>query len=188
MNKTGTKRIETPRLILRPFVPEDAEAMYRNWASDPAVTEFLTWPPHASVEATRLLLADWCPRYAGGDYFEWAIELRELGEAVGSIAAVKLNESVGAAELGYCLGRAWWGRGLMSEALGAVLDYLFDEVGLQRVAACHDARNPRSGRVMEKAGMRLEGTWRQAGRNNRGVCDEVWHAMLRADREGKERL
>ena len=182
MNLLGTKRIETPRLLLRPFVPEDAEAMYRNWASDPAVTEFLTWPPHSGPEVTRRLLEDWCSRYTEGSCFQWGIELKSLGEVIGSIAAVKLNEVTEAADLGYCLGKPWWGQGLMPEALRAVLDYLFDQVGLGRAAACHDPRNPKSGRVMEKAGMKLEGTWRQAGRNNLGICDEVWHSMIRSDR------
>ena len=187
MNKTGTKRLETERLILRRFTAEDAEAMYRNWASDPEVTEFLTWPPHRSPEITRMLLEDWVSRYEEGGYFQWAIELKELGEVIGSIAAVKLNEATEAADIGYCMGRAWWGRGIMPEALGAVMDYLFDEVGLNRIAACHDALNPKSGRVMDKAGMKLEGVWRQAGKNNRGICDEVWHAMLRSDREQRKK-
>ena len=71
----------------------------------------------------------------------------------------------------------------MPEALKAVMEYLFDVVGLNRIAACHDANNPKSGRVMEKAGMKLEGTLRAAGKNNLGICDEVWHATIRSDRE-----
>ena len=185
MNKTGTRRLETERLILRRFAADDAEEMYNNWASDPEVTEFLTWPPHKSPELSRRLLEDWVSRYEDGGYFQWAIQLKDTGAVIGSIAAVKLNEETGAAEIGYCLGRAWWGLGLMPEALKAVMDYLFDVVGLNRIAACHDANNPKSGRVMEKAGMKLEGIWRQAGKNNRGICDEVWYALLRSEREAK---
>ncbi len=183
MNRTGTRRLETERLILRRFTPDDAEEMYKNWTSDPEVTEFLTWPPHASPELSRRLLEDWVSRYEDGGYFQWAIQLKDTGAVVGSIAAVKLKEETEAAEIGYCLGRAWWGRGLMPEALKAVMDYLFDVVGLNRVAACHDVNNAKSGRVMEKAGMKREGIWRQAGKNNRGLCDEVWYAMLRSDRK-----
>ena len=58
MNKTGTQRIETHRLILRPFRPADAEDMFSNWASDPEVTRFLTWPAHSSIEVTRWVLND----------------------------------------------------------------------------------------------------------------------------------
>lgn len=182
MNKAGTQRIETRRMILRRFKIEDAEDMYHNWASDPEVTRFLTWPVHASVDATRNLLSQWVLHYEDGGYFSWAMELKETGEAIGSISVVKLNEETEAADIGYCMSRAYWGQGLMAEALSAVIEYLFDVVGLNRIAACHDVNNPRSGRVMDKAGMRQEGILRAAGKNNLGICDEVWHAIIRSDR------
>ena len=183
MNKTGTQRIETPRLILRRFRIEDAGEMYRNWASDPEVTRFLTWPVHTSAEVTESLLREWTARYADGGYFNWAMESKETGEVIGNISVVRLNETTEAADIGYCMSRAFWGRGLMPEALSSVMTYLFDVVGLNRVAACHDVNNPRSGRVMDKAGMKPEGILRGAGKNNRGICDEAWHAMIRRDRE-----
>lgn len=63
------------------------------------------------------------------------------------------------------------------------MDYLFDVVGLNRVAACHDANNTKSGRVMDKVGMKLEGTMRATGRNNQGILyDKVWHSLIRSDR------
>ncbi len=183
MNKTGTQRIETERLILRRFVIEDAEDMYRNWASDPEVTKYLTWPTHPSADISRMLLNDWIPRYETGDYFNWAVEWKETGRVIGNISVVRLREDIDEAEIGYCMSRAYWGRGIMPEALKAVMDYLFDTAGMNRVAACHDANNPRSGRVMEKAGMKTEGVLRQSGKNNQGICDAVWHAMIRSDRE-----
>ena len=63
MQKTGTITLETHRLMLRQFRIEDAEDMFANWASDPEVTKFLTWPPHESVEATRTLLSEWSKDY-----------------------------------------------------------------------------------------------------------------------------
>ena len=183
MNKAGTKTIETKRLILRRFTVEDAQDMYDNWASDPEVTKFLTWPAHTSVDVTRFLLTDWVKRYEDGGYFNWVMEYKETGKAIGNISVVKLNEKTDSADMGYCMSRAYWGMGLMPEALKAVMDYLFDEVGLNRVAACHDVNNPKSGRVMEKAGMKQEGILRAAGRNNLGICDEVWRAMIRSDRQ-----
>ena len=179
MNKAGTQRIETERLILRRYVIDDAEDMFRNWASDPEVTKYLTWPAHPNVDLTRMLLNDWIPRYEDGGYFNWAMESKENGRVIGNISVVTLLEDIEAAEMGYCLGRAYWGRGFMPEALKAVMDYLFGTVGLNRIAAAHDVNNPKSGRVMEKAGMKLEGVLRQAGKNNTGVCDMVWHAALR---------
>ena len=185
MNKAGTQPIETHRLILRPCRIEDAEDMYANWASDPEVTRFLTWPTHKSVDVTRWVLNDWISKYPDGGFFNWGIELRETGSLIGNIAVVKLEEEIEAAELGYCLGRAFWGRGIMPEALRAVMDYLFDTVGLRRITAGHDVRNPKSGRAMVKAGMKQEGILRGAGKNNQGICDMVCYAAMRSDRTPK---
>ncbi|MCR5310145.1 MAG: GNAT family N-acetyltransferase [Lachnospiraceae bacterium] len=182
MNKIGTERIETDRLILRRFRVEDAHDMFENWASDPEVTRFLTWPPHGSVELTEKLLTDWVSRYEDGGYFNWAIEYKENGSVIGNISVVHLYEDRDAAEIGYCMSRQYWGREIMPEALRAVIDFLIDRAGLNRVAACHDSNNPKSGRVMDKAGMKLEGVLRDAGKNNQGICDKVYHSMIRSDR------
>ena len=181
MQKLGTVTLETKRLILRRFTPDDAEEMYRNWASDPEVTRFLTWPCHSSPEASRAILVEWAAQYADGGVFQWAIVPKESPQVIGSIAAVKLDEEICSAEIGYCLSKAYWGQGLMPEALTAVMRFLFFDVGMNRIAACHDVNNPKSGRVMEKAGMKYEGTLRQAGRNNQGICDLVVRAALRSE-------
>lgn len=183
MEHKGTKNLETARLFLRRFTEADAEPMYRNWASDPEVSRFLTWPTHANVDVTTSLVSDWISRYENPDYYNWGIELKETGEVIGNISVVEVLEKIDAVEIGYCMGRAWWGNGIMPEALCAVMNYLFDEVGMNRVSACHDVNNPKSGRVMQKAGMKYEGTLRGAGRNNQGITDKVWYGLLKADRE-----
>lgn len=182
MEHKGTKRLETERLILRRFIESDAELMYCNWASDPEVSKYLTWPTHASVDVSKSLVNDWITRYENPNYYNWVIELKAVGEVVGNISVVEIKDKVDAAIIGYCMGQAWWGRGIMPEALTEVMRYLFDEVGMNRVAACHDFNNPKSGRVMQKAGMRYEGILRGAGRNNQGIIDEVWYGLLKADR------
>ena len=183
MRRIGTRTLETRRLILRRFRAEDAGDMYRNWASDPEVTRFLSWPAHAGPEVTRAVLESWIPRYEDGGYFHWAIEWRESGQAIGSIAVVRLDEELDCGEIGYCLSRAFWGRGIMPEALRAVMDELFDGAELNRIEAAHDVNNPKSGRVMEKAGLRKEGVLRGAKRNNQGLCDTAVYALLRGDRQ-----
>ena len=185
MNKAGTQRIETHRLILRPFRIEDAEDMFTNWASDPEVTRFLTWPTHTGADVSRAVLNSWISRYGDGGFFNWAIEWKENGSVIGNISVVKFIEETETADIGYCMGRAYWGRGIMPEALRAVTDFLFDTVGVNRVTACHDANNPKSGRVMQKAGLKFEGIMRGAGKNNQGICDEVRYGLLRGDREPK---
>ena len=181
MKRIGTQRLETDRLYLRRFTVGDAEDMYRNWASDPEVTRYLTWPCHASAEATAELLKTWVEQYEDGGRFQWAIERKSAPGVIGSIAAVNLDEATNAAEIGYCLSRACWGQGIMPEALRAVMDFLFDEADFNRLTARHDRNNPNSGHVMEKAGMRKEGVLRQGGKNNRGICDLVCYAALRYD-------
>lgn len=183
MENKGTQTLETNRLVLRRFRIDDADDMFKNWASDAEVTKFLTWPPHVDVYLTKTLLDDWIDKYSDPAYYNWVIELKEINEIIGNISVVKLNEETEAADIGYCMGKAWWGRSIMPEALGAVIKYLFDEVGLNRVAACHDSNNPKSGRVMDKAGMKLEGVLRAAGINNQGVCDKVWHSILKSEYE-----
>ena len=154
------RRIETPRLVLRPPAVADAEAIYTEYASDPLVTHFLTWPPHASLEETREFLDRLLtnPNEPGVDH-RWAIEPREeRGRAVGMIG-VRLQPP--RADLGYVLGRRFWGRGLMTEAVRAVADWALSQPELHRVWAVCDVDNPASARVMEKAGMQYEGRLRR---------------------------
>ena len=177
----GTQTIETSRLILRRAVREDAEPMFRNWATDPEVTKYLTWPMHENVEITQTLLERWAASYERDDYYHWMIVLKELGEPIGSISVVRQNDRVEEAEIGYCIGSCWWHRGIVTEALAAVIEYLFTEVGMNRVAARHDPNNPHSGGVMRKCGMKYEGTHRACDRNNQGICDAAQYAILRSE-------
>ena len=185
LNHKGTQTIETPRLILRQACMADAEPMFHNWAGDPEVTKFLTWPAYQTVDTAHVRLAVWIENYEKPDYYQWMIVPKALGQPIGSISAVKHNDSVAKAEIGYCIGKAWWHQGIMTEALGAVMEYLFDEVGMNRVEARHDPKNPHSGAVMRKCGMTYEGTLRQADRNNQGICDMAVYAMLAQDRKKK---
>ena len=183
MEHCGTQSIETERLVLRRFSVNDADAMYRNWASDPEVTRFLTWPAHESVERSKAILEDWVASYAKKDYYQWAIVLKENGnDPIGSIAAIDMNDDISTVHIGYCLGREWWHQGIMSEALKAVMDFFFDTVGVNRIESRHDPKNPHSGMVMKKCGMKYEGTLRSSDRNNQGICDACWYALLKAYR------
>ena len=178
----GTQRIETARLILRPFTTDDAQAMFRNWASDPEVTKYLTWPTYEKVETAYQILDLWASEYEKPNYYQWMIVLKEIGEPIGSISVVRQNACAEEAEIGYCIGSPWWHKGIMTEALAAVIEYLFVDVGFNRVAARHDPNNPHSGGVMRKCGMKYEGTHRACDRNNQGICDACWYALLRSER------
>lgn len=183
MNHCGTQQLETSRLILRRYVREDAAAMYQNWASDEAVTKYLTWPAHTRLEVSESVTEDWIKSYSDERYYHWAITVKANGgEPVGDIAVVNMKEDISMAHIGYCIGKAWWHQGITSEALKAVMDFMFDVVGVNRIEARHDPRNPNSGKVMEKCGMKYEGTQRSADRNNQGICDACCYALLKSER------
>lgn len=183
MKHAGTQRLETDRLVLRRYRKDDEEAMYRNWASDSEVTKFLTWPPHESPEVSLGIIENWLKQYSDNSYYQWAIVLKENGdEPIGSISVVSMKEKISALQIGYCIGKKWWRKGITSEALKAVMDYLFDVVGVNRIEARYDPRNPNSGEVMKKCGMKYEGTLRSADWNNQGICDACYYALLKAER------
>ena len=181
MEHKGTIVIQTERLLLRPFRAGDAEPMFQNWASDPEVTKFLTWPAHESIDITNQVLAGWRAENENAENYQWAIELKELGEPIGSISAVKVDSRTESATIGYCIGRRFWGKGITAEALQAVIRFFFEEAGANCVNACHDPRNPNSGKVMKKCGMSYEGTRRANGIDNQGICDEVWYSILKEE-------
>ena len=183
MNHCGTQEIETKRLILRRFTAADAEAMFKNWASDPDVTRYLTWPTHVNVDVTRRVINSWLPLYGKKDYYHWAITLKEYGdEPIGTIHGLP-NDDLESVQIGYCLGKNWWHRGIMSEAVQAVIDYFFDLADANSVCSYHDPNNPHSGMVMRHCAMKYEGTRRAADRNNTGICDASWYSILKSERE-----
>ena len=184
MQHLGTVSQQTPRLVLRRFAVQDAEKMYQNWCSDPQVTKYLMWPTHDSVDVTKQVLEDWVGHYGEPNYYHWAITLREGGEPIGSIGVMRQDDCTQMAHIGYCIGQKWWRQGYTSEALAAVMRFLFHEVGVNRVESRHDPRNPNSGRVMQKCGMKYEGTLREADWNNQGICDCAMYAILKSEYGG----
>ena len=182
MEHRGTVRLETERLILRRFVSEDAQEFFDNWACDPEVARYVTWPAHESAAVTRdLLEQDWIPRYARPDYYNWAIVWKGTGTVIGNVECFEPRESVGELRLGYCMSRQFWGRGIMPEAVREIIRFLFFEVGANRIQAEHDTRNPKSGRVMQKCGMQYEGTLRQKIRTTAGLADECVYGILKSE-------
>lgn len=181
MNHLGTKTIETDRLILRKFRLSDAEEMYNNWARDDDVTRYITWPTHKNIEETKKVVAEYVNDSQRDDYYHWCIVLKETNEVVGSIGAFRLFEDLKLFEIGYSIGKRFWNKGITTEATKALIRFFFEEVGVNRVEARHDTKNPASGRAMAKAGMKFEGILRQAGKNNTGIVDMAVYAILKED-------
>ena len=183
MNLThkGTVKIETERLILRRFNKGDAQEMFDNWASNPKVCEYLMWSPHPDLSETEKTLDFWVSSYEKPDFYQWAIELKEIGRPIGSIGAVKQKDETKMVHIGYCIGEKWWNKGYTSEALAALIKFFFDEVGINRIESRHDSKNPNSGKVMTKCGLKYEGTMRRSDWNQQGLCDSMWYAILAED-------
>ena len=101
----GTLTLETERLVLRRARLSDAEPMLRNWANDPEVTKFLTWPPHGEAGVSRAVIGSWIHGYEQESYYQWMITVKAEGDKpIGSISAVDMDEKTGSVEIGYCIG------------------------------------------------------------------------------------
>lgn len=182
MNHKGTKRIDTENLILRKFELSDADAMFKNWVNDSEVTKFLTWKPIDSVEVSKDIIKNWIDEYNNDNFYQWAIVLKSNGnEPIGTISIVRQDEDIKMVQVGYCIGRRWWNKGIASEALSALVKYFVEYVGVNRIEARHDPINVGSGKVMIKCKMKYEGTMRKADINNQGICDCSMYAILSED-------
>ncbi len=182
MNHKGTIRIETENLILRKFKLSDADAMYRNWASDEEVTKFLTWGPIDDIAIAESVINEWIEGYDNENFYQWAIVVKEnKDEPIGCISIVRQDEAIGMVHVGYCIGKKWWNQGITSEALEALIKFFITEVKANRIESRHDPINENSGKVMLKCGMKYEGTMRKADINNQGICDYSMYAILSED-------
>lgn len=150
--KGGCIRIETSRLLLRHWHPEDAQALYR-YASDGRVSELALWPCHTSPEMSRRVIEE----FFMPNPFTFAVTLKETGEPVGCIGLVPQGEEhytllSGEREAGYWIGRPFWGQGLIPEAMEALIAFCRNRLGLASLLITADARNRASIRVAEKCG------------------------------------
>lgn len=174
-----TPTIETERLVLRRFSPADADDVLRH-ASDPEVARLTSWQEHRSLADTERFLAWTQARYDEAVGGPWAIVLRERDEVIGAVGlTVVWPHRRG--EVGYWLGRTYWRRGLTTEAARAIVRYAFDDIGLNRVEARCEVENTASERVLQKLGMRYEGTLHQHIYAKGWFRDMKLYALLRGE-------
>ena len=146
-------RITGPRLVLRPPILNDAGALFQRVARDPEVTRYLLWAPHPDVAATRRVITE--KMNVSDDERTWVVELKHSGDVIGLTSCRRpVRHSV---EIGYCLGRRWWGKGYAAEVVDMLLAALAADRDVYRVwGTCH-VDNERSVRVLRRAGFELEG-------------------------------
>ena len=140
--------LETKRLILRPWCEADAEDLF-TYASDPLVGPPAGWPPHTSVENSREII-----RTVLSAPETYAVCLKENGKAIGSVGMHRndIAEADDEYELGYWIGRPFWGQGLIPEASHELIRHAFEDLGMNRIWCGHYDGNIKSRRVQEKLG------------------------------------
>lgn len=175
--------IETPRLRLRKLTMRDAQDIFA-YSQDPLVAQYVLWDAQHSLSEARSYLRFMLRKYRLGEAASWGIEYRATGRVIGTIGFSWIQRENSAAEVGYSLSRAYWNQGLMTEALGALLDYGFTALNLNRIEAQHETQNPASGAVMRKCGMQREGLLRQRLLNKGRFVDVELYAILRSDYRG----
>lgn len=153
------ERFATRRLILRRPVADDAAAIFRDYAQDAEVARFLVWPVHRRLAETDAFLADCAQWWREGSRFPYVITTRERPDQALGMIDIRLDGT--RTHLGYVLGRRHWGRGFMTEALTALVDWSLAQPAIFRAQAFCDIDNLASARVMEKAGMQFEGVLRR---------------------------
>ncbi len=186
MNRNAIYRIfsrmptlATPRLVLRRMLPEDAQDMYE-YACRADVTKYLTWYPHDSVRFTRDYLEYLEGRYATGDFFDWAITLRETGKMIGTCGFTSFDFDNDSGEVGYVLNPEFRGHEIIPEALHAVMKFGFQSLLLNRIEAHYIVGNDASRRVMEKVGMKFEGV-RRSGMIIKGQYRDIGVCAVLSD-------
>ncbi len=152
--------LETGRLLLRSFNEGDVNDIFE-YASEPDVSKYLPWETHASVEATKEFLKKSKEIFQAADNIDWGIELKTEKKLVGAISIRNWNDQNKCGDIGYVLSKKYWGKGITTEALRTIIQFGFGKLNINRMEAHCDENNPASYRVMEKAGMRYEGTLRE---------------------------
>lgn len=182
LNHIGTQSIGTERLVLRKFHLDDVEQMYNNWAKDPENVKYVTWKAHENMNETLKVVSQWISEYENSNCYRWVITLKDNNHVVGDISVIDMFEENECCEIGYIISKKYWNMGFMTEALRAVLKFLFERVGFHRIQLRHDTNNPASGRVMQKNGLKYEGIIRDARKTNTGFwCDTSLYSILRSE-------
>lgn len=179
--------LETERLKLRQILLGDAESLFAI-LSDQETMAYYGHLPHRSIDDTRALIYEIDARYLKREGIRWGIALHEdPSRPIGSCSLQRFGAGHHHAETGYELDRGTWGLGLMAEAMAAILDYGFAELGLHRVEAVIDDANVRSKALLLKLGFRAEGVLRERYHFLGRFEDEYYYGLLRQEWEGRSR-
>jgi len=173
-------RLETNRLLLRKIEPGDLEDIFA-YASDPRVAQYTSWQAHTSIEASREFLSYVLDLYRDGKVAPWGLVHKGDDRLVGTCGFLDWHPYHSRAEIGYALSSKYWRRGLMTEAVRELVSFGFRTMDLNRIQGQCEIENVASARVMEKAGMRLEGVLRQHEFSAGRYLDMAIYSILRSE-------
>ena len=161
LTHTGTRTIETERLLLRRFDYADIDSMLRNWIADEQTQWDYGEPSYPTPQAVRELLdTKYMASYARADYYRWAVIEKVSGECIGQIAFFSVDTDNEHGEIEYVIGPAFRGKGYATEMTRAVIAYGFDKINFHRIEIDCRPLNEASRRVIEKCGLTYEGVFR----------------------------
>ena len=175
--------LSTNRLFLRQIQPQDAEDLFKTFSDEEAM-RFYGHEPHRSVDETHALIEQIQARYARREAIRWGITLKGEGRVIGSCGFHQFDTGFHRAETGYELHRTFWGQGVMTEAVSAILTYGFTELELHRVEAVIDIANERSKGLLLKLGFTYEGNLRQRYSFRDRFEDEHYFGLLKDEWHG----
>jgi len=150
-----TPILETERLTLRPFKEEDATEVFECWESDPDVAKYMFWTSHNDIEKTKEWIAFELGQIEKPDWFRCSLVLKDTNELIGT-ALIYYEEEVECWEIGYNLGKKYWGKGYTTEAMRTVINFAKAELNLTQIVGRYAKENPASGKVMDKLGFTYE--------------------------------
>ena len=168
--------IETARLKLREIADEDTPRLHSVW-TDPLVTRYLVLDPFTDLNQTREMISLLKGLHSSGEGFRWVLFLAVERETIGTCGFHNWNKEHARAEIGYEMDSRYWGKGLMSEAVRAIMDYGFTRMGLNRIEAFVSVGNRKSLSFLERNGFIFEGTLRQY-ELARGRYQDQWICSL----------
>ncbi len=172
--------LQTKRLILRLLTDADLNAIF-SFRSDSEVMRYWSSPPITEVAQAQGAITYSQEGFTAGDLLQLGIERKDDSVLIGVCTLLDFHLTSRRAEIGYMLGRPYWGQGYMHEALKRLVQYAFDELNLNRLEADIDPRNLASAKTLERLGFLKEGHLRERWIVSEEVSDSDLYGLLRSD-------
>lgn len=150
-----TPKLETDRLILRQIKNEDIEAIFNCWTKDEDVSRYMCWKASKDIIKTQEFVQFEISNLENEKWNRWIIVLKDIDEIIGT-CLIFFNDDESNWDISYNLGKKYWGKGYITEAMHRVMEYAIGELNIKECIAVHAIENPESGRVIQKLGFEYE--------------------------------